>query len=209
MLGLFRRNFKEFDHSKYYLIAVSASANALAVTMQMLAECPRRDEKTFMVLYNEVLAFAVCLAQMRIQKRYKLNSGDDVLTIIAALQQQFREFPAPETILPGQDLAVTRNMLENATTYDFFERVSQYAARDYNALAITDEALVSFCKVTKQNPSIIKGAGWTMALLVFQIRTSVYLLSESEFPQRLQPMLRITTEGCRFMMDNLDRLIRR
>jgi galactitol-specific phosphotransferase system IIB component len=207
MFGLFKGDFGEIDSFKYQMIAVSASTNALAVTMTIMAHSSRQDEETLMLLYNETLAFAVCLAQMRIQKKFKLNDGHDIVTIIQELQRQFRDLPVPRSIPRGQDIAVTRNMLDNATTDGFFERAAYYAARDYHALKVTDEAVEAFCGITRQVPSIITGAGWTMALLIFQIRTTGFLLQESELPERLPAILNAAREGCQFMMDKFDHVL--
>jgi hypothetical protein len=65
----------------------------------------------------------------------------------------------------------------------------------------------AFCKVTGQIPSIIKGAGWTMALLMFQIRVSGFLLEDAELPKRLLPMLATAREGCQFMMKKFDQAL--
>jgi len=189
------------------MIAALVSTNALAVTMTMLAQSSKRDEETFMRLYNEVLAFAVCLAQMRIQKKFRIKNGRDILAIVQEILQQFRDLPVPREIPKGLDIAVTRDMLDTATTEAFLERVVYYATRNYRALGITDEALEAFCKITRQIPSVIKGAGWTMVLLMFQIRTAGFLLEESELPHRLLPMLSAAREGCQFIMDKCDHVL--
>src|SRR2546426_3851651 len=121
MFGLFKRNLTEIDSLKYQMLAVSASSNALGVTMTIMSRCSKTDEKTFMLFYNEVLVFAVCLAQMAIQKRFKLNGPHDIVAIIHELQRQFRELSCPSVIAKGQDIAVTRNMLDNAATEGFFD----------------------------------------------------------------------------------------
>lgn len=207
MFGLFKRNLSEIDSLKYQMLAVSASTTALTVTATLLAQSSKRDGKTFMRLYTEALIFAVCLVQMGIQKKFKLKDGNDIVTIIQQLQQQFRELPVPEETPESQDMAVTRGMLDIANTDEFFEAVSCYAARDYKAMGITDESVEAFCRVTGQMPTIIRGAGWTMALLMFQIRMSGILLEDSELPQRLLPTLTTAREGCQFMMDKFDRVL--
>src|SRR5207253_11311846 len=100
------------------------------------------------------------LGQMAIQKKFKLRDHSDIVTIIQHFQDQFRQMPAPSSRSTGQDLTVTRDMLENASSEVFLERVACYSARDYKALQITDQAVESFCKMTGQVPMIIKGGGW-------------------------------------------------
>lgn len=207
MFGLFKRNLSEIDSGKYQKLAISTSSNALVVTITLLAHSSNPSEKTFMLLYNEVLALAVCLAQMSVQNAFRLKDGNDIVAIIQEMQRQFRELPAPTMVPEGQHLAVTRTMLDNATTDDFFELVAYYTARDYRALAITDEALGAFCNITEQIPGIIKGAGWTLALLIFQIRVSSFLLEDTDPPQRLLPLIKTAREGCQFMMEKFDRLL--
>jgi hypothetical protein len=209
VFGLFKKSFGDFNESRYFLLASAASINSLSVTLGLLRCSSKEDERTFMLLYNEVLAFSVCLGQMMIQKKYKLRDHTDIITIIQQFQEQFAEMPVPSSIPPGQDITVTRNMLENATTEEFFERVALYAARDYRGLQITDEALAAVCKMTGQVPAIIKGAGWTMALLIFQIRTSTYLLEESEMAERITPMMGAVREGCQFMMEKFEGILSR
>jgi hypothetical protein len=207
MFGFFKRNLSEIDALKYQMLAVSTSATALTVTTSLLAQSSKRDGKTVMRLYAESLIFAVCLAQMTVQKKYKLKDGNDIVTIIQELQQQIRELPAPTEIPENQEMALTRGMLDIANTDEFFEAVSYYAARDYEGMGITDEGVEAFCKATCQIPSIIKGAGWTMALLMFQIRVSGFLLEDADLPQRLLPMLTTAREGCQFMMKQFDHVL--
>ncbi len=118
MFGLFKRNFSEIDSLKYLMIAVSASGNALGVTQSLFAQSSKKDGATFMALYMETLAFAVCLAQMRIQKRYKVKEDHDVVTIVQELQKQLGELPVIDSTAHG--IGVTRKMLDNATTDAFF-----------------------------------------------------------------------------------------
>jgi len=207
MFALFKRNLTEIDSSKYQKLAVSANSNALTATAALLAESSKRGEEIFMLLYNDVLAFAVCLAQMSVQKKFKLKDTTDFVAIVRTLQQQFRELPVPIAVPNAQFIAVTRNMLDNATTDAFPERVRNYACRNYRALAITDDALEAFCKVTGHTPSVIKSAGWTLALLIFQIRVSLFILEEAEFQLRLLPMLATAQKGCQFMMGQFDHIL--
>jgi hypothetical protein len=127
------------DSLKYQMLAVSTSATALSVTMTLLAQSSKSDGKTFTRLYTESLIFAVCLAQMAIQNKYKLRDGNDIVTIIQELQQQIRELPVPNEIPENQEVTLTRGMLDIANTDEFFEAVSFYSARDYEGMGITDE----------------------------------------------------------------------
>ena len=89
-----------------------------------------------------------------------------------------------------------------------WEKSLFYCARDYRAIGITDEALESLCRITQQSPSIAKGAGWTMVLLMFQIRSTTVLLDQSENSQQVPLLLTAAREGCQFMMDNFDHVLR-
>ena len=128
MFGFLKRNLREIDSLKYQFLAVSASSNALALTIAMIAHSSSRKEETFMEIYQEALAFAVCLAQMRIQKRFRINDGHNIVEIVQEIQQQFRDLPVPRTIPPGQDFAVTRNILDNATTDGLLDLILFYGS---------------------------------------------------------------------------------
>ncbi len=67
--------------------------------------------------------------------------------------------------------------------------------------------LEAYCKMTGNIPRIVKGAGWSMALLIFQIRTSGFLLGAEELEHRLLPMLASAREGCQFMMEEFDHML--
>lgn len=207
MFGLFKRNFAQIDPANYQMLAVSASTTALTMTTMLLSHTSDREETFLNLLYNDTLALAVCLAQMSIQKKYKLEHGNDVLHVIRELQQQFRQIPATRTVFDGQEVLITRQMLDDATTEDFFEKVAILSARDYKSFWITEEDIEFFCKITGQIPSIIRGAGWTMALLMFQIKASRYVFKEPQAKDELLPFLEKTRDGCRFMMEKLERAL--
>src|SRR5258706_14851125 len=103
-----------------------------------------------MLLYNEVLAFALCLAQMSIQKNFKLRDHNDLVTAIFAMQEAVKNLPAPKSLPSGDEIVVTRNMLDNVASDEFIERVAHYSARDYKSLEIPDEMLEAFCNMTGQ-----------------------------------------------------------
>ena len=208
MFGFFKPKFTEIGALKYQMLAVSVTGTALGVTMNVLPQSSRREGPVVVLLYNEVLAFAVCLAQMRIQKKYKVNDGHEGLTIINTLLSQIRDLPVPDGDFLGLDGARIRAMLDETTSDAFFEVLSCYVARDYKALGINDNSIAAFCGITRQMPSVIKGAGWTMALLMFQIRTAGLLFEdESEISQGLLPMLNAAREGCQVMMDQFDHVL--
>lgn len=207
MFGLFKKDCAAITSLQYELIAIAAGVAALAVADSLRNQSSKWGKGELKPLFRETLAFSICLAQMRMQRRFKVKSDADVLSIVKELVRQLRSLPVRESAEGGDAMVLTQEILRNATDGEFIEHVTNYARRNYHALDITDHALEVFCTITGQAPNIVKGAGWTMALLMFQMRIGPMLFEKLELDEPMAVVLATARDGCKLIMDKVDNVV--
>jgi hypothetical protein len=204
ILGLFKRNPEELNDFSYMILAHSVVGQSYAVSSGLAYETDKPDSLKLMKLFRDTLSFSLCLLQMVLQKRFAIKEPELLLDFIKSILTQFAQFPDRD--IPEGEPAVNLRMLENIRVFDddFLEQTLFYSARAYHSLGITEEGFSSFCRMSGVSPTVLRGAGWTLALVIYQIRVSCILLESTELTRRLPQTRRLCYDACQLMMRNFN-----
>jgi len=209
MFGLFKKSLSKLDQQHFYVLGAYTAAHSYhfadaAMTMEDMVST--NTQNTFDCLLNESFAFNICLVQMGVQRRFKLESNEHILQIVLKVRDELLSSPIPQ--LKSEFKATKAQMLLLADNRSL-NKIIDYVNRDIASLDITETEINESCQITGQSPSIIRGAGWTLALLMHQIRVSRLSIEDFSFgahDKRLR-LYWLAQEMCNLCRQKIDHIL--